>query len=178
MDRTLTIDDAARLSGRSPREIRLLIESGRLAGERVAGRWRVRNEDLTRDLAPARPAIDGSRPLGAHPEPDPASVPALGLVREPPEAVAELLRRLEEAAVELAAVRDERDSLRTRLCDEVEALEQSYSRARDQLEEARARIAELEARGLSETVKGSTRGQGARAALNPLFQATAPPGRA
>lgn len=177
MAHAYTIDDAARLSARTPREIRLLIEAGRLPAERIGGRWMVSQADLSGALDGAHPTVEGIRPLGAHPEPAPGRRTSLGVVPGGAEPLAELLERLEETAVELAAVREERDSLRIRLSDEVEALEQSYSAARSQLEEARGRIAELEARGLSETVKGPSRGQGARAALDPLFRATAPTSR-
>ena len=56
-----TIPEAARTCGRSPREIRLMIEDGRLGAVRQGGRWLIDPLDLPGGDAP---------PVAASPEPD------------------------------------------------------------------------------------------------------------
>ena len=59
-----TIPEAARTCGRSPREIRLMIEDGRLAAVRHGGRWLIDPLDL--------PGSAGLPAAGADPAPEPA----------------------------------------------------------------------------------------------------------
>jgi excisionase family DNA binding protein len=68
----LTIDDAARVSGRGPRELRLLIESGELPATRRGGRWLIEACELERLV----PAVRAAPPPAAErPASDPNGMP-------------------------------------------------------------------------------------------------------
>ena len=59
----LDIDQAARASGLTARDVRLLIERGKLPATRPAGRWLIDQRHLA--AATPRPEVDGVRPIGA-----------------------------------------------------------------------------------------------------------------
>ena len=163
---SLDIEQAARASGLSAREIRLLIEEGQLPASRPAGRWLIDQRHLAA-ATPTRPAVPGARPIGADPmaeEPQPA--PAGGAVVDP----GTLLARLEEAEAQIADLRVERDELRLRLREQVASLRGSLEDSMEELDHARARIAELES-----IRPPTTRPRAAREALTPLFRATTQP---
>ncbi len=188
---TLGIDQAARATGRTAQEIRALIESGRIPATRPSGRWLVDQRHLVSvesaqefqpDFAmpeaaaeapvPARPPVQGGRPIGADPLAPVIEIKASKL--EPaPEPPSDLVSRLEQSAVQIADLRAERDALRLRLREQVSSLQISLDESMQELDAARARVAELEARSYEESVREA--GTGARAALTPLFQATTPP---
>ena len=122
-----TIPEAARTCGRSPREIRLMIEDGRLGAVRHGGRWLIDPLDL--------PA---GGPPPAAPEPDRREI------REEPEFVPGVqLRRLPVGAI------PEPDT------DRVLALEAELREMRSQLDSARIRISELEASDFGRALRGS-----------------------
>ncbi len=164
---SLDIEQASRASGLSAREIRLLIERGKLPATRPAGRWLIDK----RHLAAAAPApvvdvageVDAPHPTGA----------------DAPEDVGTLLARLEEAQSQIADLRVERDELRLRLREQVSSLQHSLEDSMEELDEARAKLAELEQRRpRPQAVQPPTEdkgGRGVRDALTPLFRATTQP---
>lgn len=193
------------MSGRTARELRMLIESGRLPATRPSGRWLVepRHLDGVRVADPVapqpvppdfdgpdevsvsrvQPPVQGGRPIGADPiapvvdigttRIGPSPAPAKAAIDKDLGPAAGLVERLEQAAVQIADLRVERDSLRLRLREQVSSLQRSLEDAIEELDAARARVAELEARSYEESVRDA--GTGARAALTPLFRATTPP---
>jgi hypothetical protein len=147
-----TLEEAARFSGRSPREVRLLIESGAIPGRQRAGRWTVASQDLERTLAPRAPEDGESHPpVGAEP-PDPFA-PA-----------AQPDRTLDRDA---------------RLLERVRRIERELAEMRGRLEEANAKVAELGGdpagaqEGPQETAGAET--EGMREALTPLFRSKRKP---
>jgi len=140
---SLTLPEAARQSGRSARELRLIIEAGELPAAQQGGRWMVAAVDLEQLVLPEP----------RHPEPSP-STRGLRLTEVPPPTdfvpgappLDDVLARLEARAMEVASLRTE-------------------------LEDARARIAELE-RGAD---RPAGRRPGMRDALNPLFEQSRAP---
>jgi hypothetical protein len=144
-----TIPQAARATGLSPREVRLRIEEGRLRAISIGGRRAVEVAELERA---------GLLGDGPSPQPDPVS----------PEVMPELVERLETQAGELAVLR--RASAERRTHDERERrrLEGELAQARRELQEARARISQLEAAGF----RRSLGVHADRPALTPLFQPT------
>ena len=168
---SLDIDQAARASGLNPRDIRLLIEQGELPASRPAGRWLIDRRHLAAAV-PARPEVTGVRPIGADPVEEPPEAPAA----EREESPGTLLARLEEAQSQVADLREERDALRLRLREQVSSLQRSLEDAMEELDEARARVAELESRRSSQSNRTAPfrtgSGGGARDALTPLFRAT------
>jgi excisionase family DNA binding protein len=146
-----TIPEAARVAGLSPKEVRLRIEEGRLEATKVGGRRVVERAELER-----AGLLGGDRP----PEP-PEAQPAQ-------EVTPKLVERLEAQAAELAVLR--RASVERRTSDERERkrLEEELVEAQRELQAARARIAELEAAGLSNSLERRKN----RPALNPLFGRT------
>ena len=160
----LDIDQAARASGLSPREIRLLIERGKLPASRPAGRWLIDQRHLA--AATPRPEVEGVRPIGA----------------DAPEDQSTLLARLEEAEARIGDLRTERDELRLRLREQVSSLQHSLEDAMEELDETRAKLAELETRRPRavpapepEQRPEPASGLRAREALTPLFRATTQP---
>ena len=94
-----TLEEAARFSGRSPREMRLMLERGELPGRQRAGRWTVASKDLEETLSRAS-ALEGPGPaVGADPGPgfdEPEPVPAdEERVRDRIARLIERIRRLE-----------------------------------------------------------------------------------
>ncbi len=94
-----TLEEAARFSGRSPREMRLMLERGELPGRQRAGRWTVASKDLEETLSRAS-TLDGAHPpVGADPGPgfdEPAPPPAdEERVRDRIARLIERIRRLE-----------------------------------------------------------------------------------
>jgi hypothetical protein len=169
----LDIDRAARASGLSPRQVRLLIEDGRLPASRPSGRWLIDERHLSvLAPAPARPEVQGARPIGADPPAEPE--PPAADEEQPGESMGEVLGRLEEATVAIADLRAERDDLRLKLREQVSSLQRSLEDSMEELDHAKARVAELEASRFQDTVKEAG-GIGARAALTPLFRATTDP---
>lgn len=162
----LTLEQAARESGRSARELRLTIESGDLPAFQRAGRWLVDPADLQQLLMPEPTAEPAPPRLTEVPPPAP--------VGDAPEQhpVDELLARLETRAVEVATLREQLGARRNTDTDTVERLERDLSATRMELEQARRRIEALEG-GDGEP---SARPQGMRDALTPLFERTRPPG--
>jgi len=122
-----TIPEAARTCGRSPREIRLMIEDGRLGAVRHGGRWLIDPLDLPAGQAPPVASQPDSREIPAEPE----FVPGVEPRRHPVEAVPE-------------------PDL-----DRVLALEAELREMRLQLDSARIRISELEASGFGRALRGS-----------------------
>ncbi|HYI85351.1 MAG TPA: helix-turn-helix domain-containing protein [Acetobacteraceae bacterium] len=160
---SLDIEQAARASGLTARDIRLLIERGKLPATRPAGRWMIDQRHLAA-AADSRPEVEGARPLGADAVEDPGT----------------LLARLEEAEAQIADLRVERDELRLRLREQVSSLQNSLEDAMEELDEARARIAELEAsrsrpRAVEPPPAEPKNGLGVRDALTPLFRASTQP---
>jgi hypothetical protein len=164
----LDIEQAARASGLSAREVRLLIERGKLPATRPSGRWLIDQRHLA--AATPRPEVEGVRPIGA----------------EAPEDQGILLARLEEAEARIADLRSERDELRLRLREQVSSLQHSLEDAMEELDETRAQLAELESRRPRAVPDREPRpepeqqpepatGLRARDALTPLFQATTQP---
>ena len=165
---SLDIDQAARASGLTARDVRLLIERGKLPATRPSGRWLIDQRHLA--AAAPLPEVDGVRPIGA----------------QPPEDTGTLLARLEEAQSQVADLRAERDELRLRLREQVSSLQHSLEDAMDELDEARAKLAEMESRRpravpepapIPERLKQPepSANLGARDALTPLFRATVQP---
>jgi excisionase family DNA binding protein len=167
----LDIEQAARLAGTGARQIRLLIEGGELPATRPGGRWLIDEHDLPRavPLTPSprfsRPDVEGARPIGADPAPEEQDI-------DTDESLSEVLARLEQAAVQIADLRAERDDLRLQLREQVSSLQRSLEDSMEELDAARARVSELEAGRFEGSLKG---GQiNARAALTPLFTPTTP----
>jgi len=159
----LDIEQAARASGLSARDVRLLIERGKLPATRPAGRWLIDQRHLA--AATPRPEVDGGRPIGADSAEDRGT----------------LLARLEEAEAQVADLRAERDELRLRLREQVSSLQRSLEDSMEELDETRARLAELESRRpravpepRPEPVRPPEPASGLRArdALTPLFRST------
>jgi excisionase family DNA binding protein len=175
----LDIDQAARLAGTGARQIRLLIEDGELPATRPGGRWLIDERDLPRILpAPTaepppvaapepreRPAVEGVRPIGADPVAAEEDI-------DTDESLSEVLARLEQAAVQIADLRAERDGLRLQLREQVSSLQRSLEDSMEELDVARARVSELEAGRFEGSLKGGH--VNARAALTPLFTPTTP----
>ena len=162
----LTLQQAARESGVSARELRLTIESGDLPAIQRSGRWLVDPSDLQHLRAP-EPA----------PEPAPprlTEVPPPAPVDHAPEQhpVDELLARLETRAVEVATLRERLGARRNADTEKVERLERDLSATRLDLEQARRRIEALE----GGDARSTPRPQGMRDALTPLFERTQAPG--
>ena len=159
---SLDIEQAARASGLTARDVRLLIERGKLPATRPAGRWLIDQRHLAA-ASTSRPDVEGARPIGADTAEDPGT----------------LLARLEEAEAQIADLRVERDELRLRLREQVSSLQHSLEDSMEELDDARARIAELEARRprprAVEPPTESPQPLGARDALTPLFRATVQP---
>lgn len=165
----LDIDQAARASGLTAREVRELIERGKLPATRPAGRWLIDEQHLA---AAQRPEVSGARPIGA-------TTTAVS-----DEDMSTLLARLEEASAEIAELRTERDELRLRLREQVSSLQRSLEDSMEELDDARAQLsarerrprpvpapaAEPEAR--SEPDSPPEPPSSARDALTPLFRAT------
>jgi excisionase family DNA binding protein len=166
----LDIEQAARLTSSDPRQIRLLIEEGELPATRPGGRWLIDERDLPR-AAPVpprrfeRPAVEGARPIGADPVPEAREI-------DTDESLSEVLARLEQAAVQIADLRAERDDLRLQLRDQVSSLQRSLEDSMEELDAARARVSQLEAGRFEGSLKGGH--TNARAALTPLFTPTTP----
>lgn len=92
-----TLEEAARFSGRSPREMRLMLERGELPGRQRGGRWTVTSKDLEETLARASTEAGAHPPVGADPgpgfdEPEPADE---ARVRDRIARLIERIRRLE-----------------------------------------------------------------------------------
>jgi Helix-turn-helix domain len=166
----LDIEQAARASGLSARDIRVLIERGKLPATRPAGRWLIDQRHLA--AATPRPEVDGARPIGA----------------DIPQDTGILLARLEEAQAQVAELRAERDELRLRLREQVSSLQHSLEDSMEELDETRARLAELQSRRPRVVPDPApepeperlrppepTSGLRARDALTPLFRATTEP---
>ncbi len=167
---SLDIEQAARASGLTAREVRLLIERGKLPATRPAGRWLIDQRHLA-VTETARPEVVEAAPYGAD-EPGNGAADGVG---DP----STVLARLEEAESQIADLREERDELRLRLREQVSSLQHSLEDSMEELDEARARIAELEARRprprAVEPPTEATPALGARDALTPLFRATVQP---
>lgn len=167
---SLTLEQAARASGRSPREIRLLLEEGRLRGAVLAGRWQVEPSEVDGLLGqvgvgappdeqplrvvppPGEVGGSGSAPSSPRDQSDPASAPASGAAATDVPAVEELVSRLEQRAIEVARLRGELEALRegrdehgARVERELDGLRRELSNSNAQLDRARERIEELEA---------------------------------
>lgn len=174
---SLDIEQAARASGLSARDIRLLIERGRLPASRPAGRWLIDERHLAaasseRPEPPARPDVSGARPIGAD------QTPEVNKTVPGDDDPATVLARLEEAMAQIADLRVERDELRLRLREQVSSLQRSLEDSMEELDEARARVAELESgprRAAPRPAPARTGGASARDALTPLFRATTQP---
>lgn len=145
MERRLTIEEAARKSARSPRELRLLIESGELAAIRGAGRW------LIDPLELERLGGSGSPPASAQLEPASAGP---------------LLARLEGLAGEVTALHGAHA--------EPPGRELSDLRARLDAAEARIARLERTAPRPEPAPPPSGRKAAMRDALHPLFGRTDP----
>jgi hypothetical protein len=144
----LTIPDAARVTGLSPREIRVRIEEGRLRAT-----WRAGQRVLDRD------ELERAELLGDEPPPDSPSASG--------QPIPGLVERLEEQAGELAVLR--RASAERRAHDERERqrLQAELDEARRELQRTQVRIAELEAQGFRASLRSAN-----RPALTPLFEST------
>lgn len=158
----------------------MLIESGRLPATRPSGRWLVEQRHLAavatqvEECEPAaRPHVQGGRPIGADPVAPIVEIHATQSDEAEEEAPSDLLAHLEQATAKITDLRMERDALRLRLREQVSSLQRSLEDAIEELDAARARVAELEARSHDEPTREA--GTGARAALTPLFQATTLP---
>ena len=167
----LTLQQAARESGRSARELRLIVEAGDLPASRRDGRWLIERGDLEQLVLPAPPQT-GPRLVEA---PAPVRGPAgSSSGAQPPgtqpaaHPLDELLARLEARAVEVATLREERAALDPRASEKVERLERELSATRVQLEAARRLIEQLE----GGKPRPAGRRPGMRDALNPLFEQT------
>ncbi len=131
-------------------------------------------ESEAEPAAPVLPPAGIKRPIGAVPEPEPEPAPPAPAPSVPAveESLTPVLARLEQAAVQIADLRAERDDLRLELRDQVASLQRSLEQSMEELDAARARVAELEAGRFERSVKDAN--TNARAALTPLFRATAP----
>ena len=109
--RAYTFAEAAARCGVSPREIRLLVEEGRLRADRRAGVRVVEEGELERA---------GLLEEGASPD-DGAVAPPLAVV----------LERLETKAAELAAVRTQLEDARVRHASEIQALRREVHQLRE-----------------------------------------------
>ena len=186
-----TLEEAARFSGRSPREVRLLIERGDLPGRRRAGRWTVTSYDLERSLSHREPSATDAQPhppVGADPD-DPFARPPADSHRthEPDARLQEKVRRLES---ELAEVRGELARADARVIDlERAALEKTPKPERGEVEAdapaeddlSRARKASSGRKGSAKSKRSSageassesktaSKPDGMRQALSPLFR--------
>jgi hypothetical protein len=156
-----TIPEAAKVTGRTPRAIRLQIEEGSLeavdrGGVRVIARSALESAGLV-----------GGRPRMV-PEPAGAEWPA------PVElTVRELLERVERQAIELAELMTERDEAEARHEAERRRLEVALVEARQEVEAQRDRISELEGRSMPTAVRHPVM----RDSLAPLFEAAQHPPR-
>jgi hypothetical protein len=122
-----TIPEAARTCGRTPREIRLMIEDGRLTAIRQAGRWLIDPLDLP-----------GSQGLAVAPEPDRWEA-----------------RAEEEFLPGIQARRQPVEPVSEPDTDRVLSLEAELREMRSDLDSARIRISELEASGFGRALRGS-----------------------
>jgi chromosome segregation ATPase len=143
-----TIPDAARVTGLSPREIRVRIEEGRLRATWRGGRRMLDRDELERAAMLA----------------DDASPARSGEASEP---IPELVERLEEQAGELAVLQRASAERRARDERERQRLQAELDEARSELQRARVRIAELEAQGFRASLRPAE-----RPALTPLFENT------
>jgi len=165
---SLDIEQAARASGLTARDIRLLIERGDLPATRPAGRWLIDQRHLAA-TSTAPPEPGEARPLEADGVKDDVEDPGT------------LLARLEEAESQIADLRQERDELRLRLREQVSSLQHSLEDSMEELDEARERIAELERERRPprpravEPPAEAQRNLAVRDALTPLFRATTQP---
>jgi excisionase family DNA binding protein len=156
---TLTIPEAARIAGVSPREVRVHIEEGRLRASQVGGQRVIETGELERaGLVGDKPEA----PMEAQPVPEAMEVSPAH------EATPTLVERLETQAAELAVLR--RASAERRTNDERERrrLEEELAEARRELQAAHARIAELETAGFTRSLERRK----SRPALGPLFERT------
>lgn len=175
---SLDLDDAARRSGRSARELRTAIEGGELPAVQRAGRWLIDPRELDRVVAaqPAgagalAPTIAATRPrLAEVPAPPPEREHDPRAAAEQPAGLGELLARLETRAVEVTTLREQLSSRREAAGERVERLERELADTRLELDRARGRIEELEAlhRRSAEPPRGM------REALSPLFDRSRP----
>lgn len=173
----MTLDQAARVSRHSARDLRLAIESGALPATQRAGRWFVERDQLERHAAPAPGNVRAH--LAEVPGSDPSSDGAAGA------GVEGLLARLETAAVEVATLRERLAARRSAESERIQELERELSSVRGRLERAGVRIAELEGEGEGQGSSGSaTAGTGSphgrrqpvmREALAPLFEGAGAP---
>lgn len=186
---SLTLDQAARASGRSARELRLLLEDGQLRGAVRAGRWHVEPSEVDGLVAtgtdPVEPRLREVPHLAAQRDADPAPMPRLERVPGDGAATEELVTRLEQRAIEVARLRGELEALRegrdehgSRLERELEGLRRQLAEAREraaemddvreELARARARLAEAESGHAAQPA--SPRRPGMSEALTPLFR--------
>ena len=164
---SLDIEQAARASGLTARDVRLLIEHGRLPATRPSGRWLIDQRHLAAAAPRARrPSVAGARPIGADQTPE---------VHQPGRPGRRRPRHRAGAAgggqAQIADLRVERDELRLRLREQVSSLQHSLEDSMEELDDARARIAELESRRPAARARRRARAS-ARDALTPLFRAT------
>jgi len=162
----LTLEQAARESARSARELRIAIESGDLPGVQRRGRWLIDPVDL-RQLVMPEPLSDPAPPRLTEVPPPATASDALG--RHP---LDELLARLETRAVEVAMLREQLSSHRDAEGEKVDRLERELSATRMELERTRRRRDE---RAYDERLP-SPRHPGMRDALTPLFERSRAPG--
>lgn len=175
---SLDIEQAARASGLSARDVRVLIEAGQLPATRPGGRWLIDQRHLAAATS-TRPEVTGARPIGAGPVQEQPVPPAPADADDP----GTVLARLEEAMAQVADLRVERDELRLRLREQVSSLQHSLEDAMEELDEARAKVAELARRShqpspprqVAPSRPGRNSPGGARDALTPLFRATTQP---
>ena len=116
--------------------------------------------------------MGGTRPIGAD------QTPEVNTPVPPDDDPATVLARLEEAMAQIADLRAERDELRLRLREQVSSLQRSLEDSMEELDEARAKVAELESRsvrGARRPAPARTGSASARDALTPLFRATTQP---
>ena len=152
---SLTLEQAARASGRSPRELRLLIEGEQLRGALQGGRWTLDRSELER-LDSVLPRAGGARvvrPLGS------AASPA-----DPPVEHAPARPRHRDADV--AELREELDAVRAASAERVAELERELSGRRLEVDRAQARLAQLRGRQSAATAQR----RGISEALTPLFR--------
>lgn len=166
----LTLDQAARESGRSARELRLTIESGDLPAVQRSGRWVVDPVALEQLVASASTGAPAPEAAPRRLTEVPAPATAGGAAEQHP--VDELLARLETRAVEVATLRERLGARRDTDGEQVERLERELSSTRMQLEQARRRIEEL----VGGADPPNPRRAGMRDALTPLFENTRAPG--
>ena len=101
---TFTLEEAARFSGRSPREMRLMLERGELPGKQRAGRWTVSSKDLEETLSRASALEGPSPPAGADPGPG-FDEPAPADEERVKDRIARLIERIRRLERELDDVR-------------------------------------------------------------------------